>query len=77
MSLPNKDFILIEFLLAPDRHSRVIRERKRREKLIDLIEDYFGEEDGHLVLAIALYFRWPFKYGWLYNEIVKKLEGPL
>ncbi len=44
------------------------------DRLIELIFDYFGEEDGKLVLEIALFFKQPGCYQWLGNVVIKKLE---
>ena len=44
------------------------------DKLIKLIFDYFGEEDGRLVLEIALFFKQPGCYQWLGHAVAKKLE---
>lgn len=44
------------------------------DKLIRLIFDYFGEEDGRLVLEIALFFKYPSCYQWLGKAAIEKLE---
>ena len=68
--LPDMDTLFADLVPAYNITKDVIN----REELISLIEDYFGEEDARLVLAIALYFKRPVRYGWLYQEIKKKLE---
>ncbi len=45
-----------------------------KKRLIELIYKYFGEEDGRLVLEIALFFKQPGCYQWLAPKLIKKLE---
>ncbi len=46
-------------------------------KLIHLIFEYFGEEDGELVLRIALFFKQPGNYQWLGHKLIERLEEEL
>jgi len=53
-----------------------IRNNKSIDKseFIRLIFDYFGDEDGELVLQIALFFKRPNQYAWVGREVLKRLE---
>ena len=48
-----------------------------KDRLIRLIFDYFGEEDGELVLRIALFFKRPGCYQWLGRKVIEELEEEL
>ncbi len=70
MKLPDKDLLLNEIVptYKGDKSSF------QRQEIINLIEDYFGEHDAHIILAIALYFKRPQKFSWLYPHLKKALE---
>ncbi len=70
MKLPDTETLLIE--LIPSRITG--KSITDRQELISLIEEYFGEHDAYLIFAIALYFKRPEKYSWLYPKIKEALE---
>ncbi|WP_457601082.1 hypothetical protein [Hydrogenivirga sp.] len=70
---PDLDYL--EESLMPVKASGVVR--KRRERLMDifpLLEEYFGESDARIILALALAVKYPTRWGWLLQEIKKYLE---
>lgn len=52
----------------------VILGKKERQELIQAIIDYFGEEDGRVVMNIVLYFKYPAKYFYLKKSLMKILK---
>ena len=44
------------------------------DRLIQLVFEYFGDEDGDLVLQIALFFKRPGCYQWLGSKVIERLE---
>ena len=44
-----------------------------RRKLIELVFEYFGEDDAELVLKICLFFKRPGVYQHVGKEVVEKL----
>ncbi len=68
MKLPDTETLLIELISVKGKNTA------NRQKLASLIEEYFGEHDAHLVLAIALFFKRPGQYSWLYTRIKEALE---
>ncbi len=73
MKLPDQKTLLIELIPS----YRKSESTANRQKLISLIEEYFGEHDAHLILAIALYFKRPGCYQWLGRKVIEKLEEEL
>ncbi len=70
MKLPDQKTLLTELIPSYKKSESTAN----RQKLISLIEEYFGEHDAHLIFAIALYFKRSEKYSWLYPKIKKALE---
>jgi len=71
MSLPDIETLIVELTLASSSDSK---EKEKRHKLIREIEEYFGEEDAQIVLAIALYFRRPSQHFYLYKDLMEVLS---
>ncbi len=67
--LPDIENLIVELVSPHDEG-----ESRKRMELIALIEDYFGEHDTRLILAIALYFKRPSQLSWLRKVIEKELQ---
>jgi len=72
MSLPDIEDLIVE-LTSTSTSNR--KEKEKRRKLVREIEEYFGEHDARIVLAIALYFRRPSKHFYLYKDLMEVLSG--
>jgi len=46
---------------------------EEKKELIEELRDYFGDYDARTVLAVALYFKYPQKYGYLKDEIHSRM----
>ncbi len=73
MSIPDIETLIHE-LIPSWSEKRNVSDIRCRMEIATLIEDYFGKEDARLVLAIALYFKFPSKYYWLCPLLKERLQ---
>lgn len=48
--------------------------RPEREEILEALTDYFGEHDTKLILNIILYFKYPNKFFYLKDPILRELK---
>ncbi len=65
----NKDRVLWEIGCMSDPE-----EHEKRREIVNAILEYFGEQDGTLVLKAILYFKRPSRYKRLADEVLQGMK---